>query len=134
MSAFRFRAVTLAAPLCVLLVGCVTWEPSAVSPRKLIDEQRPVSVRVWQADGASLTVHDPRIEKDSIVVVDGTCRSVGRDLYRRYVCPTSAIIALDDVRVIEMRRPDRKRMTLLSFAILGPLVTLALAASAFSPS
>ena len=112
----RYRPVSVVL-LLLHLGACTTWRPIALSPRQLIDE-RPQSIRIWRS-GAPLVVSRPSIENDSIVVVEGTCRPIGLGRYRRYVCPTTAIAALGDVDVVEVRSVNRGRSLLLLIPIVA---------------
>ena len=49
------RCRPLALSLLVVHLGaCATWQPSTVSPRQLIEEERPPSIRVIRHDGTEL--------------------------------------------------------------------------------
>ena len=124
MSTRELRPMALT--LLVLHVsGCMTWQPSPLSPRRLIQEEEPHKVRVTLPDSTPLVVRNPLIEDDSIAVVSGQCRRLpGRTV--RYSCPTRALVALDDVAAIEVERRARGR-TLLLFAPLLIFGTLAVA-------
>ena len=88
--------------LTLHLAACTSWQPTAVSPRRLIEEERPQSVRVTRFDGTNLVARNPVIRNDSIAVVSGECRRLP-GLEPRYSCPTSPLVALDDVRGIAVR-------------------------------
>ena len=59
----------VAALLLVLLVGCQTWEPTTVSPRIVVSEEHPSSVRLTLTDGQTLTLKNPIMRNDSIVSI-----------------------------------------------------------------
>ncbi len=122
----RYRPVAIV--LLVLHLGaCTTLEPTPISPRQLIEEKRPQSVRVTGIDGTYFQVRNPRIANDSIAVVSGVCRRLpGISGPRRYRCPTTALIALDDVRVLEVRRRARGRTLLLISPLLYIVVLVAI--------
>ena len=113
----RYRLVAL------LLLGfqisaCASWQPSTVSPRQLIQEERPQAVRVTHIDGRSQVIRNPTIARDSVAVVSGECRRV-QGTRGRYQCPTTGLMALSDVREIEAQVPSRA--TALIF--MGVVVT-----------
>ena len=118
----RYRPVAIV--LLVLHLGaCTTWRPSPVGPRQLIEEERASPIRFTRPDGTSVVVRNPRIRNDSIAVVSGVCRRLpGISGPRRYRCPTTALLALDDVRVLEVQRPARGRTLLLISPLLVTLV------------
>ena len=80
MSTSRYRPLALLL-LVLHLGGCMTWRPIAVSPRQVIEEEQPSSVRVTQPDGILIVLHDPAIRNDSIVGTDeeGVVRQMGLD-------------------------------------------------------
>ena len=49
----------VAAFLLALLAGCQTWQPTTVSPRTLLPQEQPTSVRLTLPDGAIVTISDP---------------------------------------------------------------------------
>jgi len=103
--------------LCVLqLAGCATWQPSRTSPRELIENQRPRSVRVRAAGGTPIVVHQPRVEGSSIVFTD-QCRRVDA-FSERYVCPTREVMPLEDVRLTEVRRVSLPRTAALALTVV----------------
>lgn len=67
----RARALPVHA-LSVLLVlvaaaACRTWQPTALSPERLIATERPERVRVTVPGGATVTLRNPIVVNDSIV-------------------------------------------------------------------
>lgn len=78
----------IAALLLALLTGCQSWQPTTVSPRAVILEERPSSVRVTLTNGAIMTVVDPAMRNDSIVSTEAGV----------------AAVASRDVRLFEVRR------------------------------
>ncbi|MGI9626158.1 MAG: hypothetical protein ACR2QM_04925 [Longimicrobiales bacterium] len=68
----------LAAFLLVSLMACQTWVPTTESPRIVVTEQTPSSVRVTQADGEVVTIRSPTVRNDSILAIgDGFAPTVG---------------------------------------------------------
>ena len=51
----------------VLLSGCKSWQPTTLSPRQVIADSAPSSVRVTDVDGGTWTVPNPVMRNDSIV-------------------------------------------------------------------
>ena len=105
------RRFTILVPLALLVLhiqACTSWRPVTVSPREFIEEDQPSAVRVTRADGAALVVPNPIVVNDSIqcrLTVGVTCRA--------------RLLALDDVQVLETRRPSAPRTALLIGAVLG---------------
>jgi len=105
--------------LCLFqLTGCTTWQPTAVSPRHIIEQERPESIRVTGEDGKSVQVQEPMIENDSIAFVSGPCARIS-DRSRRYSCPMTTVIPLDEVARLEVQRPAHVR----TLAALAPVVS-----------
>ena len=77
----------IATLLLVLLTACHSWRPTAVSPQTLIPAERPSSVRTTLRSGARVTLENPTVRNDSIVVA--TDPHVG--------------VALRDVRLLEVQ-------------------------------
>ena len=93
-------------PLAVLLLtlhlqACMSWQPTTVSPRQVIEEG---SFRVTAADGTRLEVRNATIEDDSLRA-DRLCRDIE--------CPGGVTqrltIALDDVQELETRRISARK-------------------------
>jgi len=129
MCGVRFNAFVTSV-LLLHLGGCMTWKPVPVNPRLFIEDSRPQSVRVWSGPTEPIVISHPSVERGSIVVADGACRGIGQGRYRRYVCPTRPIIAIDDVRRIEVRRMAPGR----SLLILSPFLAVLAYAAAFEAS
>ena len=108
------------------LSGCRTWQPTTVSPRVLIAEEQPRLIRVTGPDGVPRVVAGPRIEGDAIVVAAECRRSPSPR--GGYMCPTEAVLALNDVRDIEVRRVSAGRTALL-LLVAAPVWVVAAAAS-----
>lgn len=71
----------IAAFLLGLLTGCQSWHPTTLSPRALIPEERPSSVRITLTNGAIITVMDPAMRNDSIVSTEfGVAAWASRDV------------------------------------------------------
>jgi len=116
--------VALAAGLGLLLLGaagCTRWEPVPLSPAAYAAARASGPVRVVERDGTHTVVQAPRFEGDSVRVITGECRPFGQRENRRYLCPTSSVAAIDDVRRFEVRRVD-KTTTLLGVTAIGFLV------------
>jgi hypothetical protein len=91
--------------------GCSSWHTVPVSPRELVADARPGSVRVVQPDGTRLVIGRPQIAGDSLVGLRGH-RPVG--------------VGLGDVTEIAVRRTSVLRtgglvvgILALPFAIIG---------------
>ena len=78
----------VAAMLVGALAGCQTWRPTPLSPQALIPQEQPASVRVTLKNGATVVLESPSLRNDSIV-------SATDD---------AAVVAMGDVRVLEVRR------------------------------
>ena len=67
----RARALTVHALSVLVFVGtataCRTWQPTSLSPERLIAEERPERVRVTVPGGAQVTLRNPIVVNDSIV-------------------------------------------------------------------
>jgi len=101
--------------LALHLGACATWRPSGVAPRELIQQERPRLIRVFGDDRVARVVRDPRIEDDAIVV-DAECRR-SPNPRGGYICPTESVVALEDVRQIDVRRVDVGRSAFLLLTI-----------------
>ena len=122
--------VAVLALLVLPLSACATWRTSQIDARTLIDEERPGLVRVTGTDGVRRLVRDPRIDQGEIVV-DAECRRPPNS--DRYVCPTEAVISLENVREIEVRRaaPLRTLGVALGAAMVIALLSLNAALSSW---
>lgn len=78
----------IAALLIALLTGCHSWQPTTVSPRAVILEEQPLSVRFTLTNGEIMTVTDPLMRNDSIVSTEAGM----------------AAVASQDVRLLEVWR------------------------------
>lgn len=81
----------IAALLLVSLMGCQTWVPTTVSPRIVVTEEAPSSVRITQSDGEIVTIRSPTIRNDSILTIGDTFTPV-------------VGVSEFDVRTFEVRR------------------------------
>lgn len=54
-----------------MVSGCASWHTVPVSPRELVADARPGSVRVRQPDGARVVIARPEIVGDSLVDLRG---------------------------------------------------------------
>lgn len=103
-----------AAAALMMLAGCKSWEPTTLTPERVLSEERPRSVRVTDADGQVVTVRHPTIRNDSIVTTD--TNPFGAPLLRPGV-------PYGEVNSIEVERFDGTK-TLLATAA-GVAITLA---------
>ena len=97
----------IAALLLVLLTACHSWQPTTVSPQRLISEERPSSVRVTLTNGRQLTLVNTSIRNDSIVHGDGR-----------------AYVPVSDVSTIEVRRLSVWKTIALPLGSFAGLVAL----------
>ena len=103
------RYPSAAVLLAVLhLAGCTSWQPSTVSPRQVLEETQPGSVRVTTAGGRQSVIHEPAVENDSIhgiIFGQRICEPLapgGR--FRDCASPTDTVrLALDDVTMLEVK-------------------------------
>jgi hypothetical protein len=110
--------------LGVFLAGCTTWRPTTVSPKQVIEEEQPSSVRVTQTDGTLLVLSNPSIVNDSIVTVveERVCQtSVAGGRFNCVEAQARMLIALDEVASLELRRVS-PGLTL--FVVAVPLAVL----------
>ncbi len=94
-----------------MVSGCASWHTVPVSPRELVADARPGSVRVRQPDGARVVIARPEIVGDSLVDLRGH-QPVG--------------VGLGDVTEIAVRRTSALKtgglvlgILALPFAIIG---------------
>ena len=88
----RYRPVALI--LFVLhLTGCYSWQPVAVSPRQLIEEEEPGLIRILQTDGTQMELRDARVEADSLTARVSSRLRTG-----------TVRIALTDISAVQARR------------------------------
>lgn len=94
-----------------MVSGCASWHTVPVSPRELVADARPGSVRVRQPDGARVVIARPEIVGDSLVGLRGH-QPVG--------------VGLGDVTEIAVRRTSALKtgglvlgILALPFAIIG---------------
>ena len=106
----------IAALLLALLTGCQSWQPTTVSPRAVILEERPSSVRVTLTNGAIMTVVDPAMRNDSIVSTEAGV----------------AAVASRDVRLFEVRRFSTVKTIAFVFATVAMSLGWARAAAGSS--
>jgi hypothetical protein len=111
-------------PLLLLVLhlsACHSWVPTAVSPRQLIEAERPGRIRISRGDGTDLVVRDPSIKNDSIAALSEECR-LSPNLAARQLCTstvgTTALVALDEVRTFEVRRLHEARTVLTVISII----------------
>ena len=78
----------VAALLLVLLTACHSWQPTTVSPQRLIAEDQPSSVRLMLINGDTVTVENATLRNDSIVGATDA---------------GAAAVASRDVRSVEVR-------------------------------
>jgi hypothetical protein len=101
------RLAVVVVGLLIPLTGCASWTPSVADPREVV-ASAPAAIRVYRLDGTTVDISRPTIQNDSIAE-----SSVGQDCIpeasgRRACVPTRtavrSIVALQDVRVVEVRR------------------------------
>ncbi|MFC1639226.1 hypothetical protein ACFL3B_00515 [Gemmatimonadota bacterium] len=63
---FRVRRLVACMLLPTMLAACMTWKTQDVSPRQLVNEQQPDTVRVTLADGTRFTLGTPGVSGDTI--------------------------------------------------------------------
>ena len=110
-SFLRIRLLALAA-LTVALAGCKTWQPSQVSPQRLIGELDPPSVRITTFDGSVVTLRHPLMANDSIVSTEGSARATA------FTRPRPGV-AFADVRSVEVPRFSPARTVGLAAVLIG---------------
>ena len=123
----RYRPVAIVL-LVLHLDACITWRPSPVEPRQLIEEERANPIRLTLPDGTSVVVRHPRIKNDSIAFVSGVCRRLPGRGAARYVCPTTSLISLDDVSVVEVRQAASGNNAGIALVLLTGFLLIVLAA------
>ena len=106
----------IAALLLALLTGCHSWQPTIVSPRAVVLEERPSAVRVTLTNGAIMTVVDPAMRNDSIVSTEAGV----------------AAVASRDVRLLEVQRFSAVKT--IAFAIATVAISLGWARGAAGSS
>jgi hypothetical protein len=99
-------AVALSAPLA----ACKTWQPTTMTPERLLVEARPASVRVTVSGGGTVTLRNPVIVDDSIV--SSVAPPPGA-----VVAPPRLGVVSEDVRSLEVARFSATRTIGLMAAI-----------------
>ena len=109
-------------PVALLLVvlhvaGCTSWQPSTVSPRQVLEERQPGSVRVTTAWGGQSVIHQPAVKNDSIhgiILGRRTCEaSAAAGGHRVCASPTDSVrVALADVTMVEVRGVSSEKSAL----------------------
>jgi hypothetical protein len=121
VSGLRCRPIALFL-LVVFLGGCVTWRPTTVSPRQVIEEEQPSRIRVTHMSGEITVVSDPGVVNDSIVFLQEPCPAGVVAVEGR---PCGPVVALADVRTLEVRQVSATRTialyTLPLLAMIGLL-------------
>ena len=107
----------------MLLAGCKTWQPTSLSPERLIAEQRPASVRVTVDGGATLTLRNPTLVNDSLVSLEASPAGLA------FAPPRIGVVA-DHVRSVEVPRFSAPRTIGLAAAIGVAAITWARVAGA----
>ena len=125
MRLHRYRPVAIVL-LVLHLSACTTWRPSPIEPRQLIEVERANPIRLTRPDGTSVVVRNPRIKNDSIAFVSGVCRRLPGRGAARYVCPTTSLISLDDVSVVEVRQAASGNNPTIALVLLAGLVLIVL--------
>lgn len=93
----------------LLLAGCQSWRASSLGPERLIEEERPASIRVTLEDGRVATLTDPTLVSDTIV---GT----GAGGIQR--------TAVSEVQGLEVRRTSVPKIAALVLANVTTVVTV----------
>jgi hypothetical protein len=105
--------------LLIPLTGCASWTPSVANPRDVV-ASRPAAIRVQRPDGTRVEIVDPTIQNDSIAEVSSEQQCIADPLARRSCASTgprsSGVVALQDVRSIEVRRTAWGRSIALGIA------------------
>ena len=121
------RGWPVAFPLIVLhMAGCTSWRPSPVSPRQVIEERQPKSVRITTTDGNRSIMRQPAVENDSIrgILSEESSCETSVAAGGRQVCATSTErmrIALSDVTMVEVRAASPQKVALLAWRERTPV-------------
>jgi len=102
----RYRPVAVLL-LVVQLGACMTWQPVALSPQRLIAEEDPSVVRVIRLDQSELVLADPIIRNDSMIGLAESrqCeRRPGEMADRCIVSLGSAGVPVSDVDLMDVKR------------------------------
>ena len=92
--------------------SCRTWQPSTLSPERLIAEQRPERVRVTVPGGTQMTLRNPIVVNDSIVA------AVAPDPGASFAAARPGVPAAS-VEAIEVARFSRARTIALGVGIVA---------------
>jgi hypothetical protein len=114
------RRVVAAVALLALLSACTKWKTTSDPVEQVIRERAPHEIRVRLADRSGYELRGPKIEGDTLrgLVIE----------YKRQRHPSRILaIPLEDVRELQVRKPDALKTTLL---IAGVGVTALLVAEA----
>jgi hypothetical protein len=113
-SKYRKHAILMFA---LHLSACTSWQVAPISPREAITEEDLNSARVTVHDGRQLVLIQPQVEGDSISGMTETCRqSELRFGTRACESTRGALVSLNDVETIEVRRPNAAKSFV---AVLG---------------
>jgi hypothetical protein len=106
----------------VHVAACTTWQPTAVSPRTLMEQNAPGAVKVQGADGEWQTISRPVVEGDSITGLAAvTLGTSSRTTWR----PTRVALA-------EIGALQTKQFSLLATTgafIVGPVIVITVVAA-----
>jgi hypothetical protein len=103
-----------------------------MSPRALIQEQNPKSIRVTLADSSRMIFQIPRVANDSIRGEAGGCRYVTRPDGQQICVPESGpAVALDQVSAVETEAFSAGKTVgaVVAVAVTIPVVALIIACS-----
>lgn len=114
--------VSLIAAAAMVLGGCYSWEPAPLSPRRVVEFERPGVVRAHLASGETLLLLNPIIRGDSVVETGQHCTS-GRCVER-----TDAVLLNDVVSVDQRAFSGAKTFGWTLIGVLG-ILTVGLLAS-----
>jgi hypothetical protein len=131
----RFRQIAawfLILSFAATAAGCTAWKKKGIDSdavRQLPDPPNPKrEFRLTLFDKTRLLLRNPRIVGDTI---SGTPGYPSRDHYKTYWSKADTMMALADIRVIEVRQVDALRTTLLVVGV-GAAVGLVVAAIVMS--
>lgn len=121
MTLRRYRPIAVLL-LGLQLAGCTRWEPTVVSPRTVVEGEKPSAVRVTRADGSRIEVEKPLIRSDSILSGEG-CERVFTSDGRAACSAATPSVALSDVRALAVQRTDIPK-TMLA-VVASPVILIA---------
>ena len=111
----RVTAFVLGAWVLFLASGCMSWRSQQAPPGEVLAKRAPPVVRVELQDERRIEVFEPRVANDTLSGYTGGPSTADRAEPIR--------IALADIHLVELRRPDGGK-TLLSLAAVGFVLVL----------